>query len=608
MKKSIEKLKVRIDQNLNRAEKTELLNEDLLRIEEKVLGLKQVCQSVTKKLSEGNNKGTDGAAIEKRIRKTTDFIVGQTIQENGRLFTRKDETSFLGTLLSESGHLLNNLAANQIQYEIEVEKLVIQQLTSILDNHWPLIMKEKRNLERCVSDLDRIKSRLLHVKNSNASVSASSSSTSTGGGSGGSTEDSAALQRELNLQEELYEVQNKVDSSRDGLASLMLQFLAKEPEIGRILLTYFKVKKEYHAHVAEQISQQASRFSSLIDTSSIPVYGEDIKVHLNKSGRIIAIPLQLCVCRLIQLGLEEEGLFRVAASAGKIKHLKAIFDAGEWGRNTLLQIEDHHVFAGALKTYLRDLPSPLLDGNYESWLEHGKRSEQQQNPSLKDLVSKLPRENRENLNYLFQFCNFIASKSSENKMTISNLSIVLAPNLLWQPEELHPITSSSSINGISNSQFVNTVVANLIENVDYYFENPDVDFFDGVLISGSSVSMSERLCQHALRTPVTSRANISGLVQHNVSNHSNSSSTSNAHSNHNTNSSSITRAPVPTPRGSKHGNNGNVSVSNHHHLYQSNISSSTNKPVIPAKPNIDSIKSVQQDLANIKISAESTNL
>ncbi|QQP55794.1 Rho GTPaseactivating protein 17like [Caligus rogercresseyi] len=39
MKKSIEKLKVRIDQNLNRAERTELLNEDLVRIEEKVIGL-----------------------------------------------------------------------------------------------------------------------------------------------------------------------------------------------------------------------------------------------------------------------------------------------------------------------------------------------------------------------------------------------------------------------------------------------------------------------------------------------------------------------------------------------------------------------------------------
>ncbi|QQP55793.1 Rho GTPaseactivating protein 17like, partial [Caligus rogercresseyi] len=431
-----------------------------------------VCQSVTKKLSEGNNKGNDGAAIEKRIRKTTDFIVGQTIQENGRLFTRKDETSFLGTLLSDSGHLLNNLAANQIQYEIEVEKLVIQQLNSILETLWPPILKEKRNLERCVSDLDRIKARLLSVRNSNALAGT--------GANPGNPEDSAALQREQALQEELCEVQNKVDSSRDALASLMLQFLAKEPEIGRIILTYFKVKKEYHAHVAEQISDQASQFSSLIDSCAIPVYGTELKTHLSKYGRIIAVPLQLCVCRLIQLGLEEEGLFRIAASSGKIKHLKAIFDAGEWGRNTLLQIEDHHVFAGALKTYLRELPSPLLCGaSYETWLEEGRRSGQ--SSSLREIVKRLPSENKDNLNYLFQFCHFLASKSAENKMSVANLSIVLAPNLLRRQD-----SPEASLNGISDSQMANCLVANLIENVDWYFESPNVDFFDGVLISGSS--------------------------------------------------------------------------------------------------------------------------
>ena len=42
MIKSIEKLKVRIDQNLNRAEKSEALSEDVVKIEAKITSLKQV--------------------------------------------------------------------------------------------------------------------------------------------------------------------------------------------------------------------------------------------------------------------------------------------------------------------------------------------------------------------------------------------------------------------------------------------------------------------------------------------------------------------------------------------------------------------------------------
>ena len=46
MIKSIEKLKVRIDQNLNRAEKSEALSEDVAKIENRINSLKQVSQLI----------------------------------------------------------------------------------------------------------------------------------------------------------------------------------------------------------------------------------------------------------------------------------------------------------------------------------------------------------------------------------------------------------------------------------------------------------------------------------------------------------------------------------------------------------------------------------
>ena len=52
MKKQMEKLQVRINQNLNRTEKSVALPHELERIEETVLVYKQVCSTVHKKLCE----------------------------------------------------------------------------------------------------------------------------------------------------------------------------------------------------------------------------------------------------------------------------------------------------------------------------------------------------------------------------------------------------------------------------------------------------------------------------------------------------------------------------------------------------------------------------
>jgi hypothetical protein len=46
-----------------------------------------------------------------------------------------------------------------------------------------------------------------------------------------------------------------------------------------------------------------------------PVYGVELKEHLRVTDRKIAFPIELCVCALLEIGMGEEGLFRLA---GKI--------------------------------------------------------------------------------------------------------------------------------------------------------------------------------------------------------------------------------------------------------------------------------------------------
>ena len=80
---------------------------------------------MVKKLSEGVTssssstlKGNDGAAVEKRIRKTAEFGLGQTFQENGRAYASHERpgVNAMSQFLVQGGLLLNDLASNQVLY------------------------------------------------------------------------------------------------------------------------------------------------------------------------------------------------------------------------------------------------------------------------------------------------------------------------------------------------------------------------------------------------------------------------------------------------------------------------------------------------------------
>ena len=116
---------------------------------------------MTKKLSteasisaSSSKLGNDGAAVEKRIRKTPEFALGQTFQENGRAYAKHgtpEDPGGLSSFLMDSGILLNDLATSHVQYEIGVEKLVLQSLTGIVDDHGMVISIETSKVEKlCV--------------------------------------------------------------------------------------------------------------------------------------------------------------------------------------------------------------------------------------------------------------------------------------------------------------------------------------------------------------------------------------------------------------------------------------------------------------------------
>lgn len=211
------------------------------------------------------------------------------------------------------------------------------------------------------------------------------------------------------------------------------------------------------------------------------VFGITLEEHLRVTNRRIAYPLELCVCALTELGMCEEGLFRVAGGkfyfllvsrlltvfflcvgTSRVKRLKLSIDSGCFKYPLIPEYRDVHVIASTLKSYLRELPEPLLTYKlYNEWMSLVSCPEEHRLKLVQEILKKLPVDNRDNLTYLVRFLARL-TKHPENKMNSSNIAIVIAPNLLWnsdQEKNLH----------MSNCTTINLIVEMFINKVDVLF-------------------------------------------------------------------------------------------------------------------------------------------
>lgn len=451
MIKSMEKLKVRIDQNLNRSEKSVALPLDLLQIEETILTYRQVVSTVHKKIADsllGGGKGVDGQSIERRIKKTLDFSLGQSLSEQGRLLAKHSPTSCLGKVLQEAGGVCTAMGQNLVQYEVSMEQLVVQELDAVLKNDLPTILKERRHLDQLVLELDTAKARLHAAKQ----------------------EDPLSGAKVDKLAEDLDGMVRKVEQARDSLATDMMTFLAKDAELAGLIAKFLNFKLDYHSCIAEQVRLTQPKVDDILMTKKgFPIFGSSLSFHLSSfplpSG--IAYPIQLCLTRLVMLGLEEEGIFRLAAGASKVKRLRAEMEAG-LASLASLDTADHHVLTATVKSYLRELPDPLMGAElYQDWVEAGQLEGEDRFDAIWNLLQheKLPKENYRNIQYLFRFLHEVSRHEEMNKMSASNLAIVITPNVIWECESVHDPLDMMVGSALAQ------VVELIITQYEWFFQN-----------------------------------------------------------------------------------------------------------------------------------------
>ena len=285
-------------------------------------------------------------------------------------------------------------------------------------------------------------------------------------------------------------ISKEVSLEQDKLTSNLLTLVSRENRYATSILELMRIKKQFYANAFNTISAELPYIERILHETQVrPVFGEPLEDHLSATSRTIAFPIALSVFFLRDSGLNDEGLFRISTKQIKLDKLKSYMDANlpfvellqvrfyPRGREILSifhlysfscsQDCDCHLYAALLKSYLRELPVPLLGRKQEHvhdrWIAVTNLSTDAE--KIREiryiLKEELPSPVVVNIQYVIKFLAEITRKSKTNKMTPSNIGIVIGPTLLWR--------SGGAVDEHHNIDRVIKVVAYTVEKYDDIF-------------------------------------------------------------------------------------------------------------------------------------------
>ncbi|XP_076017823.1 rho GTPase-activating protein 11A isoform X2 [Genypterus blacodes] len=175
---------------------------------------------------------------------------------------------------------------------------------------------------------------------------------------------------------------------------------------------------------------------------SLKVFGvplENLPHYNMECGSVPSFLVDACMRLLAHV--DTEGLFRKSGSIVRLKALQAKLDAGEECLSTALPCD----MASLVKQFFRELPEPALPAELqESFLKTQQLHTEEERSSAAVLLScVLPDRNQSLLRYFFDFLHNVSMRSAENKMDSSNLSLILAPNLLHSGDSTDKLNAST---------------------------------------------------------------------------------------------------------------------------------------------------------------------
>ncbi|XP_055634989.1 rho GTPase-activating protein gacI-like isoform X2 [Toxorhynchites rutilus septentrionalis] len=431
--------------------KAEKNADGLQEVEREVDRYKDILQNLNKRIATSVCAGQaqDAAAKEKRIRKVSEFQLGQLMEES----VKDLPPGLLRDVLDKCARLEKTIASEIVTSELSVENSVSKNLNDIIERHLATIHKQKRTVSKCHQEYEATRQKYDSVQRNS---------------------DQLGNQAKLTqLKDDLEELHNKLEKERDLYESYMYELLAEEENIANYVKEYVKHQELYYTSALREIQSTITGMDGLFRRNNKQIFNTPLREHLKATDRKIAYVIELCVCCLLEKGLYEEGLLRVGCASSKLRRMISAINANYVTPPLTDKYADPHVTAGVLKKYLRSLPDPLLTFEFYPHFVAAaqKQNETQRKSAILNIVNQLPKENYDNLRYLTKFLSYLSEKNQENKMSPQNIAIVMSPNLLWSPNE-----NENYIDQVNSTATVNTIVEALIADWGFFFEG-DVNFY-----------------------------------------------------------------------------------------------------------------------------------
>uniref|UniRef100_A0A3Q1IEA7 Rho-GAP domain-containing protein n=1 Tax=Anabas testudineus TaxID=64144 RepID=A0A3Q1IEA7_ANATE len=173
-------------------------------------------------------------------------------------------------------------------------------------------------------------------------------------------------------------------------------------------------------------------------------------------GTKVPFILQRLINHIEEEGLDTEGLLRIPGAATRVKTLCQELESSFYDGMFPWQQLKQHDAASLLKLFIRELPHPLLTVEYlNAFLAVNKLpTKKQQLQALNLLVLLLPEANQDTLKALVEFFKRVIDHQEKNKMTLNNVSVVMAPNIfmfkgfrskITEQQEFSMATSTANI-------------------------------------------------------------------------------------------------------------------------------------------------------------------
>eukprot|EP00062_Callorhinchus_milii_P016941 gi/632968790/ref/XP_007900721.1/ PREDICTED: protein FAM13A [Callorhinchus milii] len=166
------------------------------------------------------------------------------------------------------------------------------------------------------------------------------------------------------------------------------------------------------------------------------------------------------VAYLNEYGLQQEGIFRVNGNVKAVERLRLKYDKGE--KLDLAEEGDICSVASLLKLFLRELPDAVIPSKLHLRFMQFQYDHNGNLEELKYLIKQLPDINYCLLKFLCHFLTQVAIHHEANRMTVYNLGTVFGPNVF---------RVSPGFEGMKEQNISNKLMASMLENYDFFFEN-----------------------------------------------------------------------------------------------------------------------------------------